>query len=87
MKTSEFQWLYDLLVCFNKGDLHQYEELCMRHAVKLNAQPALVENERKLREKITILCLLELIARLGLLVISPDFHALLSLLPLAFSAV
>ena len=63
LKTSEFQWLYDLLVCFNKGNLHQYEELCVKHADKLNAQPALVENERKLREKITILCLLELIAR------------------------
>ncbi len=63
LKESEFQWLYQLLVCFNKGDLHQYEELCGKHADKLNAQPALVENERKLREKITILCLLELIAR------------------------
>ena len=32
-----------------------------RHAAALNAQPALVAHERRLREKITILCLMELI--------------------------
>ena len=36
-------------------------ELCTTHAAVLNAQPALVENERFLREKITIMSLLELI--------------------------
>ena len=28
----------------------------MRHAAQLNGQPALVEHERRMREKITILC-------------------------------
>ena len=36
----------------------------MKHADALNAQPALVANERKLREKITILCLLQIVFQL-----------------------
>lgn len=38
------------------GDIHAYDALCMRHAAQLNGQPALVEHERRMREKITILC-------------------------------
>ena len=48
----------------NPGDIHRYDELCTRHAALLNGQPALVEHERRLREKITILCLTELIGSL-----------------------
>jgi len=58
---SSYGWLHALLVAFNKGDLDQYDALCTTHAVALNAQPALVQNERRLREKITILCLMEII--------------------------
>lgn len=50
-----------MLSAFNHGDLHAYDALCVKHANALNAQPALVAHERKLREKITILCLMELI--------------------------
>lgn len=46
------------------GDIHRYDELCTKHASLLNAQPALVAHERRLREKITILCLMELISSL-----------------------
>eukprot|EP00884_Botryococcus_braunii_P006375 jgi/Botrbrau1/15739/Bobra.4_1s0107.1 len=53
-----------MLECFNHGDMHRYDELCSKYAVVLNGQPALVENERKLREKITILCLMETIFNL-----------------------
>lgn len=41
-----------MLECFNHGDLHVYDALCNKHAAVLNAQPALVENERRLREKV-----------------------------------
>lgn len=41
-----------MLECFNHGDLHLYDALCSKHAEVLNAQPALVENERRLREKV-----------------------------------
>lgn len=58
---SSYGWLKDLLVAFNSGDLDKYDSLCTTHAAALNAQPALVQNERRLREKITILCLMEII--------------------------
>ncbi|KAK3245306.1 hypothetical protein CYMTET_45113 [Cymbomonas tetramitiformis] len=58
---SSYAWLLQLLKAFNAGDLDSYNTLCMTYADQLNAQPALVQNERKLREKITILCLMEII--------------------------
>lgn len=61
---SAFAWLADIIGAFNDGDLHAYDELCVKHADALNAQPALVANERKLREKITILCLLQIVFQL-----------------------
>lgn len=59
LNASPYKWLHDMLECFNQGALDEYDKLCQQYAAVLNAQPALVENERKLREKITILCLLE----------------------------
>lgn len=53
-----------VLGAFNSGDLDAYERLCAKYAAQLNGQPALVAEERKLREKITILALMEIIARL-----------------------
>lgn len=61
---TPFQWLHEMLACFNDGDMHLYDELCARYASQLNAQPALVAHERRLREKITIMSLLELISGL-----------------------
>ena len=58
---TPFSWLTDILNAFNDGDLHAYDALCVAHADALNAQPALVAHERKLREKITILCLLQIV--------------------------
>ena len=64
LKDGPFVWLMDVVKAFNEGDLHLYDELCVRHAKELNAQPALVANERKLREKITILSLMQIIFHL-----------------------
>jgi 26S proteasome regulatory subunit N9 len=61
LQAGSYAWLHDLLECFNSGDIHRYDELCKRHATVLNSQPALVSHERRLREKITILCLMELV--------------------------
>ncbi|KAL8106952.1 26S proteasome non-ATPase regulatory subunit 13 homolog A isoform X1 [Apium graveolens] len=55
---TKVEWLYYILEAFNSGDLVRYQELCRVH---LSAQPALVENEKKLLEKINILCLMEII--------------------------
>ncbi|KAL6782861.1 RPN9 [Auxenochlorella protothecoides x Auxenochlorella symbiontica] len=64
LQNSAFAWLYELLVAFNNGDIHGYDSLCVTHAAKLNAQPALVQHERQLREKITILSLTEMVSSL-----------------------
>lgn len=63
---TKVEWLYYILEAFNAGDLVRYQELCRVHAASLNAQPALVENQRKLLEKINILCLMEIIFRFPL---------------------
>ncbi|XP_024397666.1 26S proteasome non-ATPase regulatory subunit 13 homolog B [Physcomitrium patens] len=58
---TSVEWLYFILQAFNAGDLTKYQELCGQYQSALTAQPALVENEKKLWEKINILCLMELI--------------------------
>ncbi|GFR40383.1 hypothetical protein Agub_g933 [Astrephomene gubernaculifera] len=62
LDNTPSQWLHELLQCFNNGDMHLYDQLCVRYAEQLNAQPALVSHERRLREKITLMCLLALIS-------------------------
>ncbi|ERN15530.1 26S proteasome non-ATPase regulatory subunit 13 homolog A [Amborella trichopoda] len=54
-------WIYEILQAFNSGDLVLYQVLCSVHRDRLIEQPALVENEKKLLEKINILCLMEII--------------------------
>lgn len=60
----EYGWLHELLQAFNNGDMHTYDTLCVKYATQLNGQPALVEHERRLREKITIMCLMDMISSL-----------------------
>ena len=64
LQESSYSWLRELLECFNAGDIHAYDALCARHSKVLNAQPALVVHERRLREKITVSSLIELVADL-----------------------
>ncbi|KAG2264807.1 hypothetical protein Bca52824_071886 [Brassica carinata] len=58
---TNVEWLYHILQAFNHGDLVQYQELCRGTPCILDCEPALVENEKKLLEKINILCLIEII--------------------------
>ncbi|KAL7111878.1 hypothetical protein ACP275_05G117000 [Erythranthe tilingii] len=58
---AKVEWLYYILEAFNYGDLVRYQELCRVHGAALSTQPALVQNEKKLLEKINILCLMEII--------------------------
>lgn len=64
LQQSSYAWLYELLECFNAGNIHAYDDVCARHAEFLNAQPALVEHERRLRQKITVSSLIELLSEL-----------------------
>lgn len=52
LDNSPYQWLHEMLEVFNTGDLHAYDALCTKYASVLNGQPALVEHERRLREKV-----------------------------------
>ncbi|KAI4314532.1 hypothetical protein L6164_027431 [Bauhinia variegata] len=58
---TKVEWLYYILQAFNSGDLARYQHLCQVHNAALRAQPALVQNEKRLLEKINILCLMEII--------------------------
>jgi len=60
--SPQFAWLADVLRAFNRGDIAAYEAICAQHAASLNAQPALVEGERRLREKVTVSALLALVS-------------------------
>ena len=63
---TPYEWLHEMLECFNNGDMHRYDQLCNQYADVLNSLPAMVESERNLREKITILSLTELIFKYAL---------------------
>ena len=67
LENTQVEWLYYILQAFNSGDLVRYQELCRVHNAALSAQPALVANEKKLLEKINILCLMEIILGLWFL--------------------
>eukprot|EP00898_Chlorokybus_atmophyticus_P000432 jgi/Chlat1/138/Chrsp1S00227 len=61
LEGSSSEWLLHVLRAYNAGQLAEYDKLCHTYANQLNAQPALVQNQQRLREKITILSLLELV--------------------------
>jgi hypothetical protein len=54
LDNSPYKWLHEMLEVFNTGDLHAYDALCSKYASVLNGQPALVEHERRLREKVCV---------------------------------
>ncbi|XP_019253701.1 PREDICTED: 26S proteasome non-ATPase regulatory subunit 13 homolog B-like isoform X2 [Nicotiana attenuata] len=58
---SKGEWQYYILEALTTGDLDRYQDLCDIHQTALSAQPALVQNEKKLLEKINILSLMEII--------------------------
>lgn len=60
LEGGEHAWLYELLVAFHKGSLSEYHAVCLRAATNMSQQPALVASEEFLRQKITLLALMEL---------------------------
>lgn len=61
LKGTPSAWLVEMVQVFQEGDLHAYDKLCATHAAALNGQPLLVAHAAKLREKITIMCLMSLL--------------------------
>lgn len=58
---TQGEWLHHLLHAFNKGDIHKYEQLVAQYEQQLAGQPILVQHVDRMKEKISILCLIELI--------------------------
>jgi len=56
LRDSQKQWLVDLLYAFNSGNIHRFDEL----KAHWGNQPDLCSNEFKMRQKITLLCLMEM---------------------------
>ncbi|XP_033629621.1 26S proteasome non-ATPase regulatory subunit 13-like isoform X2 [Asterias rubens] len=56
LKTSEKKWLVDLLYAFNSGNLDQFEST----SAVWKQQPDLAVSELPLRQKISLLCLMEM---------------------------
>lgn len=60
---TQVEWIYHMMQAFNSGNLALYQELCKVHNTALSSQPALVQNERRLHEKINVLCLMDTVFR------------------------
>lgn len=57
---SQHDWLLRLLEAFNEGDLKKFDVVCEASSKQMNDQPALVLHEEFLRQKITLLALMQL---------------------------
>lgn len=57
---SRHDWLLRLLEAFNDGDLKKFDVVCEASSKQMNDQPALVLHNEFLRQKITLLALMQL---------------------------
>jgi len=58
---TKHAWLKEFLFAFNSGDLDKYDRLLVSHKREIDEQGALKNNQGLLREKISILALMELV--------------------------
>eukprot|EP00027_Filamoeba_sp_ATCC50430_P007020 CAMPEP_0168558914 /NCGR_PEP_ID=MMETSP0413-20121227/10234_1 /TAXON_ID=136452 /ORGANISM="Filamoeba nolandi, Strain NC-AS-23-1" /LENGTH=387 /DNA_ID=CAMNT_0008590087 /DNA_START=79 /DNA_END=1239 /DNA_ORIENTATION=+ len=61
LQKTPHDWLFHFLFAFNAGDIDKYESLLTKYKADFEAQPALKNNYALLREKISILALMELV--------------------------
>mmetsp|Transcript_1903 Transcript_1903/g.5944 ORF Transcript_1903/g.5944 Transcript_1903/m.5944 type:complete len:388 (+) Transcript_1903:86-1249(+) len=61
LEASGKKWLGDLLRAFNAGDIDKYDEIVSANGEKLAAQPVLVRYKTLLKQKISVLALMELV--------------------------
>ena len=59
LRGTEKQWLVDLLYAFNAGNISKFDDL-KKHWVN---QPDLASHEVQMRQKISLLCLMEMTFR------------------------
>jgi len=61
LKGTQNEWLGEFLVAFNSGDLQRYDHIIKQYHNKFAETPALLNNLVLLREKISMLALMELV--------------------------
>jgi len=61
LKGTGNEWLGEFLVAFNSGDLQRYDQILKQYHQKFAETPALLNNLVLLREKISMLALMELV--------------------------
>jgi len=61
LKGSNREWLIHFLFSFNSGDIDKFEKFLITNANDIDAQPFLKANLPLLREKISVLALMELV--------------------------
>ncbi|KAF0979930.1 hypothetical protein FDP41_001083 [Naegleria fowleri] len=61
LNGSQADWLYKLLMAFNKGDIRGYEQLISTYAHEIDSRPSLKEKKDFLYEKVQLMCLMELV--------------------------
>lgn len=61
LKASDRGWLAQVMQAFNNGDMGEYESVVAKYSKEMASQAALVENTQVMKQKITTLCLMELI--------------------------
>lgn len=66
LKNGENAWLFDLLKAFHRGSLSDFDAVCTYASKIMNEQPILLAQEEFLRQKITLLALMELAFTRGL---------------------
>jgi len=61
LRDTPDQWLYELLQCCVKANVLEFQELTQRYADDIARQPALVHRADAVKEKLTLLALLNLV--------------------------
>ncbi|KAF0697581.1 Aste57867_11745 [Aphanomyces stellatus] len=61
LKGTDKEWLSELLHAFNRGDIDQFNIIIGNHRAEYNAQPALVNKEDYVKEKVALLALMVLV--------------------------
>jgi 26S proteasome regulatory subunit N9 len=61
LENSEHAWLRRMLEVFNQGDIDGFSALSAAHKQQIAAQPVLAANFELLRQKIALLCLMQVV--------------------------
>ena len=61
LSAAGLRWLAELLQSFNRGDIDQFNSIVAANQSAMESQPALANSMDALKQKITLLCLMELI--------------------------